>query len=96
MKSGTSPIYKELAPVHSVRWHCEPRVSSMLQAILLDRRDRHHAAMARLAAQPAEKDAHQEFGIETIGLRAPVFARHRDAGGMDDIGLNIARPQPAR
>jgi hypothetical protein len=25
--------------------------------------------------------------IETIGLRAPVFARHRDAGGMDDIGL---------
>src|SRR6185437_1007744 len=37
-----------------------------------------------------------KFRIETIGLRAPVFARHRDAGRMDDIGLNIARPQPAR
>src|SRR6478672_10743190 len=66
------------------------------RVLLLDRRDRHHAAMARLAAQPTEKDAHQKFRIETIGLRAPVFARHRDAGGMDDVGLNIARPQPAR
>src|SRR5262249_20088806 len=66
------------------------------RVLLLDCRDRHHAAMALLAAQPAEKDTHQEFRIETIGLRAPVFARHRDARRMDDIGLNIARPQPAR
>src|SRR6478736_4415260 len=66
------------------------------RVLLLDRRDRHHAAMARLAAQPTEKDAHQKFRIETIGLRAPVFARHRDAGRMDDVGLDIARPQPAR
>jgi hypothetical protein len=56
----------------------------------------HHAAMARLAAQPAEKNAHQKLRIETIGLRAPVFARHRDAGRMDDVNLDIARPQPAR
>src|ERR1700741_4468332 len=62
--------------------------------LLLDRRDRHHAAMAPLAAQPAEKDAHQKFRIETIGLCTPVFARHRDAGGMDDVGLNVARSQP--
>src|SRR6202022_1639513 len=66
------------------------------RVLLLDRRDRHHAAMALLAAQPAEKDAHQKFRIETIGLRAPVFARHRDAGRMDDVNLDIARPQPAR
>src|ERR1700761_4190795 len=64
--------------------------------LLLNCRDPRHTAMALLAAQPAEKDAHQKFRIETIGLRAPVFARHRDAGRMDDIGLNIARPQPAR
>jgi len=44
------------------------------RVLLLDRGDRHHAAMALLAAQPAEKDAHQKFRIETIGLRAPVFA----------------------
>src|ERR1700758_3813094 len=66
------------------------------RVLLLDRRDRHHAAVALFAAQPAEKDAHQKFRIETIGLCAPVFARHRNAGGMDDVGLNIARPQPAR
>src|ERR1700740_602667 len=45
------------------------------RVLLLDRRDRHHAAVALFAAQPAEKDAHQKFRIETIGLRAPVFAR---------------------
>src|SRR6516164_11231920 len=64
------------------------------RVLLLDRRDRHHAAMALFAAQPAEKDAHQKFRIETISLCAPVLARHCDA--MDDVGLNIARPQPAR
>jgi hypothetical protein len=52
--------------------------------------------MALFATQPAEKNAHQKFRIETIGLCAPVFARHRDAGRMDDIGLDIACPQPAR
>src|SRR5246500_4990867 len=59
------------------------------RVLLLDRRDRHHAAMALLSAQPTEKHPHQKFRIETISLRAPVFARHRDAGGMDDVGLNI-------
>ena len=62
------------------------------RVLLLGRRDRHHAAMALLTAQPAEEDAHQKFRIETIGLRTPVFARHRDAGRMDDVNLDIARP----
>jgi hypothetical protein len=52
------------------------------RVLLLDRRDRHHAAMARLAAQPAEKGAHQKLRIEAIGLRAPVFARHRNASRL--------------
>src|SRR3954451_12523517 len=42
------------------------------RVLLLDRRDRHHAAMALLAAQPAEKDAHQKFCIETSSRRAGV------------------------
>src|ERR1700756_1730036 len=66
------------------------------RVLLLDRPDHHHAPMALFAPQPTEKEGHQKFRIETIGLRAPLFARHRDAGGMDDVGLNIARPQPAR
>ena len=52
--------------------------------------------MSLLAPQPAEKGAHQEFRIEAVGLRAPVFARHRDARGMDDISFDIAFPKPAR
>src|SRR5246127_3862976 len=66
------------------------------RVLLLDCRDRHHAAMALFAAQPAEKNAHQKFRIETIGLCAPVLARHRNAGRMDDVNLDIACPQPAR
>ena len=31
--------------------------------------------------EPADKGAHQEFGVEAIGLRTPVFARHRNARG---------------
>jgi hypothetical protein len=66
------------------------------RVLLLDRRDRDHAAMAHPAAQPAENGAHQEFRIEAIGLRASVFARHRDAGGMDDISsTSRARSQRA-
>ena len=58
--------------------------------------NRCHAAMALLPAQPANKGAHQQFGVEAIGLRAPVFARYRHARRMDDIGLDLLPPQPAR
>ena len=66
------------------------------RVLLLDGRDCYHAAMALLAAQPTEKGAHQEFGIKAIGLRTPMFARHRDARRMNDISFGIAPPQPAR
>jgi hypothetical protein len=49
-----------------------------------------------LDAQPAEKGALQQFRIEAIGLRAPMFARHRAARGMNDVGLDITCPQPPR
>ena len=67
-----------------------------LCVFLLGRRDRRHAAMALLAAQPAEKGAHQKLGVETIGLGAAVLARHRNAGGMDGVSLDIVRLEPAR
>lgn len=62
--------------------------------LFLSRWDRRHAAMALLATQPAEKGTHN--GIEAISLRAPVLARHRDALGMDHVGLDFMPPQPAR
>jgi hypothetical protein len=48
------------------------------------------------SAQPAKEGAHQQLGVEAIGLRAPVLARDRNARRMDDVGLDIAGLQPAR
>ncbi len=64
--------------------------------LLLERRDRRHGAMALLATQPAEKGAHQLFGVEPIGLGAAMLARHRNAGGVDGVSLDAVRPQKAR
>jgi hypothetical protein len=51
--------------------------------------------MAALTAQPAQKGAFQQIDIQPVGLRPPMLARHLHAGGMDDIGLDAARLQPA-
>jgi hypothetical protein len=49
-----------------------------------------------LAAQPAEKGALEQLGIEPIGLGAPVLARYGYARCVDNVGLDAASPQPAR
>jgi hypothetical protein len=54
-----------------------------------------HLAMVPLAAQPAEKGALELLCIEPIGLGTPVLARYRDACGMNDMGLDTPRSQPA-
>ena len=59
-------------------------------------RDRRHAAVLRLAAQPTEKRPHQQSRIQPISLRSPMLARHRDAGRVDHIGFDAALPQPPR
>jgi SSS family solute:Na+ symporter len=41
-----------------------------------------------LAAQPAEKGALEELGIETVGLGASVLARHGYARCVDNLGLD--------
>src|SRR6478672_7628258 len=57
-------------------------------------RDIDHLAVSALAAQPAEKGAREQLGVETIGLGAPVFARYRYARCVDDVGLDAARLEP--
>ena len=59
-------------------------------------RDRHHLAVISLAAQPAEKGALEQLGVETVGLGAPVLARYGYARCVDDVGLDAACPKPAR
>lgn len=52
--------------------------------------------MALLAPQPAKKGAHQQFGIEAIGLGTPMFTGNHDARWMYDISFDSARLEPAR
>src|SRR5258707_12929211 len=40
------------------------------RVLLIDRRDRHHAALALLTAQRATKYKHKKFGISTVVLAA--------------------------
>jgi len=57
--------------------------------------DRDHLAVITLAAQPAEKRAFEQLGIETVGLRSPMLARYCHTRGMNGVGLNIVRLEPA-
>ena len=54
-------------------------------------RDRHHLAVITLAAQPAQKSAFEQLGVEPIGLGAPVLARYGYARCVNDMGLDVAR-----
>src|SRR5262249_9843641 len=47
--------------------------------LVFDCWDCDHFAVITLAAQPAEKRAFEQTGVETIGLSAPVLARYCDA-----------------
>jgi hypothetical protein len=48
-----------------------------------------------LAAQPAEKRAFEQLGVEPIGLGAPVLARYRYARCVNDMGLDVMRSESA-
>src|SRR6202171_3669989 len=67
-----------------------------LGIFVLGRRDRQHLAVITLAAQPAEKGALEQLGVETVGLGAPVLARHGYARSVDNVGLDDACSKPAR
>jgi hypothetical protein len=65
-----------------------------LGIFLFRRRDLCHAAMARLAAQPAEKGTLQQLGIEPIRLRPAMLARHGNTCRVDHISLDATSSQP--
>jgi len=61
-----------------------------------DRRHARHAAMAPFPAQPSQEPPLEQFGIEPVGFRPAMFARHRDARGMDRVRLDATHRKPAR
>ena len=65
-----------------------------LGIFVLGCRDRHHFAVITLAPQPAEKSAFEQLGVETVGFRSSMFARHRHTRGMNDVGVDAVRPEP--
>jgi hypothetical protein len=67
-----------------------------LGIFIFDCRDCDHLAVITFAAQPTEKGAFEQLGVETVGLGAPVFTRYRYARCVDYVGLDAARPKPAR
>src|ERR1700739_1687416 len=67
-----------------------------LGILVLNCRNCDHLAVIPFAAQPTKKSAFEQLGVETVGLGAPVFTRYRYARCVDDMGLDAARPEPAR
>jgi len=67
-----------------------------LRIFLYQGGDHGHLAVLPLAAQPTEKATFELLGIEPVGLGTPVLTRHPDTGGVNDMGLDTARSQPAR
>src|SRR5205823_3804781 len=67
-----------------------------LGILLIESRDRHHAAVTAFSAKPAEKDALEHRSIEPIGLCASMFPRDCHAGRMDHMNLNPSCAQPSR
>src|SRR5215203_2007165 len=65
------------------------------RVLILDRGYCSHGAVVRLAAQPAEKGALEQFSIEAIRLRPPMLTRDGDARRMNDMDLDLVRTQPA-
>jgi len=55
----------------------------------------HILAVVPLAAEPAEEGAFELLGVQPVGLGAPVLPGHRHARGMNDVGFDTARSQPA-
>jgi hypothetical protein len=41
-------------------------------------------------SQPAKQDTHQKRSVEPVGFGAPTITRHRDATGVDHMGLDAA------
>jgi hypothetical protein len=86
-----------LDPVHDAGALADQaRVLSVraLGILLLEGRDRRHAAGVPFAAQPAEEGALEQLGVEPIRLGPPMLPRHGDARRVDGMGFDAARPQP--
>ena len=52
--------------------------------------------MAPFSTQPTQEPAFEQLGVEPVGLRSAMFARYRNARGMDHVSLDPTCLKPAR
>src|SRR5262249_61062403 len=96
--ANTKPDQRRLDSVHCTGLLAHQRLTlagRTPRIFLSNARNRGHAAVLGLAAEPAENRPHQQSGVQAVRLRSPVFARHWDAGWVDHIDLDSSSPQPA-
>src|SRR3954465_12062752 len=67
-----------------------------LGILLRQRRNGRHVAVIGFAAQPADEDPFEQSRVEAICFRPAMLARDSHAGRVDDVGFDIAGPEPAR
>src|SRR4051794_33357894 len=66
-----------------------------LGILLRQRWNGRHVAVVGFAAQPADEDAFEQSRVEAICFGPAMLARDSHAGRMDDVGFNVAGPEPA-
>ena len=97
--ADAEPRQGTLHPIDDARALADQALALAARAfgvLVLNGRDRHHPAVAALAAQPAQEHPQQHRGVEPVGLRPLVLARDRDACRMNDVHVDAARAQPPR
>src|SRR6516164_1439824 len=97
--ANAEPAQRCFHPVNNTSLLSDETLALAIGALgifILDCRDSNHLAVITFAAQPTEKGAFEQIGVETVGLGAPVFTRYRYTRCVDNVGLDAARPEPAR
>ena len=83
----------------TIRFRSPTRLSrsrlGRLGIFILDCRYRDHLAAIMLAPQPTEK-ARLSNSVSRRSVGAPVLARYRYARGVNDMRLDVTRPEPSR
>src|SRR4051812_41771713 len=88
-----------LHPVDQARALTNERLALTVRALgilLRQRWNGRHVAVVGFAAQPADEDAFEQSRVEAICLGPAMLARDSHAGRMDDVGFDVAGPEPAR
>lgn len=64
--------------------------------LLRERGNSNHFTMTSFAAEPTEEAALEHLRVEAVGFSSAMLARHGDTRGVNDVGFNAVKREPAR